>query len=225
MSKDIKNLEIEMPRAYVEGSVLFHDLNIKVSKDCLIPRMETEILVERALKRLPLSGDVLDLCTGSGAIGLSIKKLRPGLKVTLADISTKALLLAKQNAIENAIDVEIVEGDFLEPFKGRLFDAIICNPPYVSQSEYNDLDPLVKNFEPHLALVGGKDGLKFYKKLAKEALSVLKDGGVLCLEIGKDQANDLLDIFSDKDWKNIIVEKDYSSHDRFFFLENATKKE
>jgi release factor glutamine methyltransferase len=223
MSDQNKDPKMNMPRAYVEGSVFFFDLKLKVSPVCLIPRQESELLVERALQRFPLQGNILDLCSGSGALGLAIKKLRPSLDVTLADISKEAILLSKENARENGLEVEFIQGDFLEPLKGRVFDGIICNPPYVTEDEYKYLDPSVKDFEPKLALVGGEDGLKFYKKLAKEVFFHLKIGGFLCLEIGKDQGKSVEELFSDSDFKGKKVEKDYSSHDRFFFLEKRER--
>jgi release factor glutamine methyltransferase len=207
------------PKAYQEGEVEFFDLRIKVTPDCLIPRLESELLVERALLRFPEKGEILDLCTGSGALGLSIKSCRKGLDVTLSDISTQALAIAKENASINHLEVHFVHGDFLLPFMGRSFDGIICNPPYVTEGEYKDLDPSVKDFEPKIALVGGKDGLDFYRKLASSVSSILKPSGVLCLEIGKDQGESVYRLFDSDIWVKRVIEKDYAGHDRFFFLE------
>ena len=207
------------PHAYITGEVEFFDLRLKVNESCLIPRLESELLVEKVLERLPESGRVLDLCCGSGALGLSIKSKRPDLEVILSDKSGAALDIAKENAQMNGLDVELVLGDFLEPFEGQLFDVIVCNPPYITEDEYSLLEKSVKGFEPKMALVGGDDGLKFYKLLAEGALQVLVDDGFLCLEIGKDQGKVLEGLFSDVSWAYKLLEKDYSSHDRFFFLE------
>lgn len=202
--------------------MFFFDLEIEVTSDCLIPRLETELLVERALLRLPQQGRVLDLCTGTGVIGLAIKSKVPLLQVVLSDISTKALDVAKKNALKNHLEVEFVCGDFLHPFKQGEFDAIICNPPYITKDEFDQLDDSVKDQEPKIALTDGGDGLTFYKLLAEHAFFYLKASGILCLEIGKDQAKEVSELFSNGFWEKIVVEKDYASHDRFIFL---SKKE
>jgi release factor glutamine methyltransferase len=210
--------EAGVPHVYICGKMLFFDLELYVTPACLIPRLETELLVERALLRLPEKGSILDLCTGSGAIGLAVKSKRPFLEVFLSDISTKALAVAKKNAEKNDLDVNIICGDFLNPFKKGQFDAIICNPPYITVDEFKGLDSLVKDREPKIALTDGSDGLTFYRALAKEAFFYLKASGILCLEIGKDQGKEVSKLFSDGLWKKIVVEKDYSGHDRFVFL-------
>ncbi len=212
-----------MPKAYQDGSVEFFDLKIKVTSDCLIPRLESELLVERALQRFPKQGRILDLCTGSGALGLAIKNARGNLQVTLSDMSEKALLIAKENASINCLEVEFVHGDFLTPFTGRTFDGIICNPPYVTIEEYKHLDRSVKDFEPKIALVGGKDGLKFYREFAKNGHFILNPSAVVCFEIGKDQGESIPLLFSSSVWVNKSVEKDYAGHDRFFFLEKSSE--
>jgi len=203
------------PLAYVEGQIEFFDLTLKVDERCLIPRLETELLVERVLKRLPKAGRVLDLCCGSGAIGLAIKSQRPEVEVVLVDISEDALVLAKENAKSNNLNVEFVLSDFLEKVDGK-FDGIICNPPYVTEKEYEDLEESVKGYEPKLALVGGEDGLVFYRKLSEGYKTFLKDEGWIALEIGKDQGRAVKKLFNGGS-----VEKDYSSHDRFFFLQKG----
>ncbi|MCH9620638.1 MAG: Release factor glutamine methyltransferase [Chlamydiia bacterium] len=202
------------PKAYIDGSVEFYDLTLKVDERCLIPRLESELLVERVLKRLPKNGKVLDLCCGSGALGLAIKSQRLDLEVVLVDISKGALEVARQNAKNNDLLVEFVLGDFLEAIKGQVFDVIICNPPYVTQVEYEELEDSVKGFEPKLALVGGVDGLCFYKKLSAGLKDCLSENGLVALEIGKDQGEAIKKLFGGG-----LVEKDYSGHDRFFFKE------
>lgn len=213
--------EDQKPRAYIDGEVEFYDLHLKVSNACLIPRLESELLVERALKRFPDKGIILDLCTGSGALGLAIKKQRPSLQVVLADVSQEALSLAFENAKINSLLVTIYCGDFFEAVSGMKFDGIICNPPYVTLDEYECLQKSVKHYEPKIALTDGADGLTFYKRLAQEASSFLCKGGYLCLEIGKDQGAEVFALFSDEIWVDKKIEKDYSSHDRFFFLKRG----
>ncbi len=215
--------EDQKPRAYINGEVEFYDLHLKVSQACLIPRLESELLVERALKRFPHQGVILDLCTGSGALGLAIKGQRPSLKVVLADISKEALALASENAKINSLSVDIFCGDFFKAVSGMKFDGIICNPPYITKDEYELLQKSVKDYEPKIALTDDGDGLTFYRRLALEACSFLHEGAYLCLEIGKDQGSAVFALFSDEIWMNKKIEKDYSSHDRFFFLEKRVR--
>ena len=213
-----KEREAGVPHVYICGKMVFFDLEISVTPVCLIPRLETELLVEAVLSRLPEKGSLLDLCTGSGAIGLAIKSQKPDLEVYLSDISSEAVELAKKNAEKNHLEVNISCGDFLAPFVKGQFDAIVCNPPYITQEEFKELDSLVKDHEPQIALTDGGDGLTFYRLLAKEAFFYLKSSGILCLEIGKDQGKDVSELFSNELWKDVVVKKDYSGHDRFVFL-------
>lgn len=212
-----KEREKGFPHVYLTGKVTFHELELFVDSSCLIPRMETELLVERVLLRMNKKGAVLDLCAGSGAIGLSLKKLSPSLSVTLSDVSNGALQICKKNALANLLEVKVVEGDFLEPFKGVKFSTIVCNPPYVSLLEYTSLEKEVKDHEPKIAITDGEDGFSFYKKLSKQAFDILEPFGLLCLEIGKDQGVGIRELFFEEKWE-MEIEKDYSNHDRFVFL-------
>lgn len=211
------------PAAYINGEVEFHDCKLKVDRHVLIPRQETEILVSMIVKQLAdrdLTGKTLwDLCCGSGCIGIALKKRFPDLQVTLADISADALKVAKENALLNEVEVAFAHGDLLAPFAGKKTDFIVCNPPYVSEAEYEALDPEVKNFEPKGALVGGKSGLEFYERLAKELPGYLLPGAMGWLEIGYTQGPGVKALFSGAPWKQTRVEKDWAGHDRFFFLE------
>lgn len=212
------------PSQYIAGEVSFAGVQIKVAPTVLIPRQETEILVEKIaseLKALPsLEGKVLwDMCTGSGCIGIALKKRFPDLTVILSDISPHALKTASQNALLNNVDVKILEGDLFAPYKEGKIDFFISNPPYVSEGEYVDLSPEVRNFEPKGALVGGKNGLFFYEKIAQELFDRLKECGKGWLEIGKDQKNAVLNLFQNNQWSKAFVEQDWSGNDRFLFLE------
>ena len=218
-----KEREKGVPHVYICGKMLFFDLEIYVTPACLIPRLETEILVERSLLKLPAAGKVLDLCCGSGVIGLAIKSKRPLLDIVLSDISGKALEVARKNVLQNNLDVKVVEGDFLTPFPEGEFDGIVCNPPYITKEEYEGLEDSVKEFEPKISLTDNLDGLSFYRRLAKEAFYYLKPSGILCLEIGKDQGKQVRGLFSDDLWEKAQVEKDYSSHDRFVFIKRRGK--
>ncbi len=174
------------PLQYILGTQPFMGFDFFVSPAALIPRFDTEILAQQALKRLRGGMTALDLCTGTGAIGISLKLIKPNIDVTLADISRDALTLAKRNADALGADVEFIEGDLFAPLAGRTFDMIICNPPYIRTDELPALQREV-TFEPALALDGGSDGLAFYRRLAEQAPSHLNKGGYLCLEIGDGQ--------------------------------------
>jgi len=216
------------PLQYIKGSVEFFDCLIGLTPDVLIPRQETEILVDKIAARLKkdeaefgsLKGKVLfDICTGSGCIGISLKKKFPDLTVFLSDISLKALDLAKENAKKNGVEVDCLLGDLLEPFSGRKCDYFVCNPPYIAESEYASLEREVKDHEPKLALVGGVLGLEFYERLAAELPGFLRSSAAGFFEMGREQGDALLSLFSKRPWKNCLKLKDWSSHDRFFFLE------
>ena len=205
-----------LPEAYRIGNVPFGDLEIDVNSSVLIPRPETEILFEEAVKKISKKGKALDLCCGSGAIGLALKKRIPELDVTLADLSEDALDVAKKNAEKYDLDVRFCQGDFLEAVAGEKFDYIFCNPPYISADVYETLDSSVKDHEPKMALVGGKSGLEFYERLATQIDEILLPGGKLFLEIGYDQGDAVKSLFAGS-----RVEKDWSGHDRFVFYEKS----
>lgn len=209
------------PVAYLLGNVPFFQSMIRVSPAVLIPRPETEQLVAKGLENLKGQEgiSVLDLCCGSGCIGISLKKASPSWRVALSDLSSDALAIARENAEKNGVEVEIAQGDLLEPWKGRLFDAVFCNPPYVSDAEYPLLDASVRDFEPKMALVAGERGLCFYEKLEKELPEVLSPGAKLFFEIGEKQGKAILELFSGAYWKQKEIYKDWAGRDRFFFVE------
>ena len=219
----IRRKSKQEPLEYILGSTDFYRCTIQVDRSVLIPRPETEILVDllsKKWKAMDLSGKVLwDLCCGSGCIGIALKKAFPSLTVVLSDLSPEALALAMRNARLNDVEVECRQGDLLSPFSGEMADYVTCNPPYVSQSEYVSLSPSVLDFEPKMALVGGRTGCEFYEKLAIGLPSYLKPGGQVFFEIGSTQGNALKDIFSRGPWASFELNKDWSGLDRFFFLE------
>ncbi len=218
LREPLKRLVIGEPIEYILGEVDFYGCKVAVDARVLIPRQETEILVEHILKRI--KGRVVwDLCTGSGCLGISLKKARPELEVTLSDISSDALDLAKENAEKNQVEIRLVQGDLLTPFEGQKADIVVCNPPYISISEYLNLQPSVRDFEPKMALVGGETGTEFYERLARELPPFLNDGTLVFLEMGTGQGPQLQKIFSGSPWTRAEVEKDWAGHDRFFFLE------
>lgn len=211
------------PLQYIRGEVDFFDCVFKVTPAVLIPRQETEILVDRIAKVLmqeTLPGKVLwDLCCGSGCIGIALKKRFPELTVCLSDISPEALAVATENVRNNKVEVELREGDLLSPFKNRLADFVVCNPPYIAEHEFSTLDVEVKDYEPRKALIGGANGLEFYERLVKELPLHLHPGSKVWLEIGASQGDALQKLFQNRCWKKCCVEKDWSGNERFFFLE------
>lgn len=211
------------PAAYIEGQQEFLGCVISINEHVLIPRPETEVLADKIVKRLSsqnLEGKILwDLCTGSGCLGIAIKRMCPKLTVVLSDVSSEALQVAAQNAKQNDVDVEFLEGDLFAPFSRRQADFVVCNPPYISEKEYNELDPDVRNYEPKGALVSGSTGLEFYHRLAVELPMRLKRPGMVWLEVGGTQGRDVENIFNSTVWKASELEKDWAGWDRFFFLE------
>lgn len=180
------------PLQYVLGSACFYGIDFKVDGRVLIPRFDTELLVEKALsiiKEIP-QANVLDLCTGSGAIAISIAK-NNHCNITATDISNEALDLAKHNAENNHAEVEFLYGDLFKPLKGRVFDVIISNPPYIPTADIQKLDSEVKEYEPIIALDGGSDGLDFYKDIISQSNNYLKENGYLILEIGIGQSEEV----------------------------------
>lgn len=204
------------PLEYVTGEVDFFGSKIKTDRRALIPRPETEIMVDLISKKIK-NGVLWDLCTGSGCIGISLKRALPELQVTLSDISKDAIALATENA--KGLEIEILQGDLLEPFKGRLADFIVCNPPYIAEKEFLNLDSSVRDFEPKNALIGGSLGTEFYERLARELPPFLNPGAKLFFEIGWDQGEAIKQIFSNGFWVNQELVKDWAGKSRFFFLE------
>lgn len=201
------------PLWYCIGTADFYGYELKVDERVLIPRPETELLAENVIKTV--NGDknktVLDLCTGSGAIAIAVNK-ECGAKVTASDVSEEALSLAKENAEKNGANVEFICSDVFEDLKGRLFDIIVSNPPYIKSAEIETLQREVKDFEPKIALDGGEDGLDFYRVIAKKAKKYLNDGGALLLECGENQAQDVTKLL--KSYKNVQIIKDLEGVDR-----------
>lgn len=212
------------PLAYISGQVEFFGCSLNINPSVLIPRPETEILVEKAaavLKQEELRGKILlDLCCGSGCIGIAIKKKFPELEVFLSDLSPEAIALSGRNAEKNLVEVTCLSGDLLAPFQGKKAHLLSVIPPYISEEEYSSLDPGVKDFEPRLALVGGKEGLDFYRRLAKDLPTHLFPKSRLFFEIGYNQGKAVQEAFQGHPWKNQRIENDWAGHNRFFFLEN-----
>jgi release factor glutamine methyltransferase len=212
------------PLQYISGEVEFYNCRLIVNSDVLIPRQETEILIDKIVKELEGQDlhqkEFWDVCCGSGCIGLSLKKKFPELKVVLSDISPKALAVAKRNAKLNQLDVEFLEGDLLSPFNKRKAHYIVSNPPYIAAHEFNELESEVKDFEPIQALISGPTGLEFYERFAVQLKEYLLPQGKVWFEIGSGQGQRVCDMFALFEKGNCRVDKDWAGHDRFFFLEN-----
>ncbi len=199
------------PLWYCIGDTDFYGYTIKVDERVLIPRPETELLVENALKHVNSDTTVLDLCTGSGAIAIAVQKER-GATVTAVDVSSDALYVAKTNAELNGANIEFIESDMFKNLLDRKFDVIISNPPYIKTQDILSLQSEVKDFEPTIALDGGVDGYKFYKEIAENAIMHLNDHGVLILECGIGQAECIKSMLNG--FSSVEVIKDYENIDR-----------
>ena len=171
------------PLQYILGETEFMGLTFHVEPGVLIPRADTEILVDKALELMRPGARVLDIGTGSGAIAISLAKLGKSARVTAVDVSDKALEIARKNAESNGANVEFIKSDCFSALNGRKYDMIVSNPPYISDDEMRGLMPEVK-LEPELALFGGADGLDFYRRISREAPGYLNEGGWLLFEIG-----------------------------------------
>ena len=252
-----------IPYQYITGVADFAGLRFEVNQDVLIPRLDTEILFEQALRCLGKDAYVLDLCTGSGALGISLKRYRPDIHMVLSDISPKALAIARANVEHNHMEVatrmagqdniaspdgaagqdsaadpshlecgydlnlgiRVIESDLFDHMSvtdtgsdqkevvGQ-FDVLVCNPPYVTDGEYESLMPEVKEHEPKLALTAGADGLDIYRRIAADAGAFLKDGAVMLLEIGCSQAQAVSDLLKEHGYCDIKVVKDLAELDR-----------
>ena len=183
------------PVAYIIGEWEFYGLPLDISRDVLIPRMDTELLAERGILRARESGDgarILDLCAGSGCVGLAVAANAPECRVVLAELSEGALRVCKQNVRRNELNARVtcLSVNALENPSSTLwdFDAIVCNPPYIPSGDISGLDMSVKDYEPRMALDGGTDGLDFYRSVAARWKSALRLGGALIFEVGLGQA-------------------------------------
>lgn len=210
------------PIAYILGHKEFYSRDFYITRDCLIPRPETELLVEKVLgytKSFSLEKpEILDLCTGSGVIAITLSLELENLRVLATDISQEALKVAKHNAELLKANVDFLESD-LYPNIEQKFDIIVSNPPYISTSEWETLEPNVKLYEPRIALDAGPDGLDFYRRIINGSEKHLKDSGALFLEIGEDQATQVAKIAEKTGiFATAMVAKDYAEKNRVLYL-------
>lgn len=202
------------PLWYIIGDVEFYDCTIKVDERALIPRPETEILAQQVVNSVENGDKILDMCTGSGCIAVSVAKHLKGKKfsITAADVSDAAIMLARENANLNSVDINFVQSDLFSHVHGR-FNLIVCNPPYIRSGEISSLQSEVRDFEPRIALDGGEDGLDFYRRLAKEIGRYITRGGLLMVEVGEGQAEEVLKLFDKREYAMVV--KDFACVDRF----------
>ena len=213
----LRRIKSGEPVQYVVGETEFMGLDFKVTPDVLIPRQDTELLCEWAIDFLKKreTKKALDICTGSGCIAVSVSKLAKA-EMTAIDISEKALEIAKENGILNGVKIEFLKEDAHTFSTLSELDLIVSNPPYIKTEVVETLDRNVKDFEPHLALDGGSDGLDFYQDIVINSLKMLRNGGALAVEIGYDQGASVSEIFK-RYFGNVTVLKDFSDNDRVVY--------
>ena len=218
----LKELESGIPVQYIVGNTNFYGYDFKVNRNTLIPRFETELLVQKTIKYINKYFNnkirILDIGTGSGCIAITLNKLLDNSMVTAVDISKEALDVARENNKINNTDVNFIKSDVFSNINDK-YDVIISNPPYISYDE--DIMDVVYNNEPHMALYADDNGLYFYDKILNECRKYLNDRFIIAFEIGYKQGNDILNIINKYfDNVNISLEKDYSGRDRFIFIWN-----
>jgi len=220
----VKRAAQNEPVQYLVGKTEFYSLELEVTPDCLIPRPETELLVERAIEFLrprPGPQTVCDLCTGSGCIAIAIARNVTNCRVVATDVSDAALAVAARNISRHGLEdrVELLCGDLFDPIVPGLdksrFDLITCNPPYIASGEFETLERKVKNHEPREALLGGEDGLDTYRRIAEKVDQFLESDGALMLEIGYRQGQAVREILEQAEcFTQITIEKDANDNDR-----------
>jgi len=228
-----------VPYQYIIGTAEFAGLTFEVNPNVLIPRLDTEVLFEHTLRKLGYRAYVLDLCTGSGALGIALKRYRPDIYMVMSDISDDALEVAARNAVNNRLEIADKEGgslefgvkliksdlfDSMDPSEDMgdtdgkepvgMFDVIVSNPPYVTEAEYETLMPEVKEHEPKLALTAGVDALDIYRRIAADAPLFLKENGVLALETGCSQAAAVSQLLGNNGFTDIEIIQDLAGLDR-----------
>lgn len=206
--------EKRIPLQHITGYQNFMGLEFKVTKDVLIPRFDTECLVEEAMLVCADGDKVLDVCTGSGCILISLMSYKNDISGYGIDISEKALNVAKENATAMGKAPTFIVSDLFEACTEREFDIIVSNPPYIRSDVIPTLMPEVKDYDPILALDGGDDGLIFYRRIVSESRDFLKKGGYLLVEIGNDQGDDVKALFEESGYLDVKVVKDLCGNDR-----------
>ena len=215
----VRELEEGRPIQYVIGNVDFYNSIINVNENVLIPRFETELLVDKLIKyskdKFDNKIEILDMCTGSGCIAISLKK-ELNCNVDAVDISNDALIVARKNSDINKVKVNFIESDLFDNIDKK-YNIIVSNPPYISYDE--DIMDIVKNNEPNIALYADDNGLYFYKRIINGINKYLLDNYIIAFEIGMNQADDIVEMINDNlSNVEVKVEKDYNNRDRFIFI-------
>ena len=207
------------PLQYILGETEFYGYTIKVDKSVLIPRPETELLVERIIAEENDIKNILEIGTGSGALVIALAKKMNGIVIDATDISEDALRIAEQNTILNQVDINIFKSDIFDNVLNK-YDLIISNPPYISLTDYKQLPVEIKDFEPKSALLADDNGLFFYNKILQKAKDHLTESGKIYFEIGYDQAKKITEIAKENGFSNIKVFKDLNGFDRIVRIIN-----
>ena len=217
-----KHIEKNVPLSHLAGFEYFYDRKFKVTKDVLSPRMETEELIYKVIEYIKSINKnnikILDLCTGSGIIGITLRKeleFKP-LEVVASDISEEALKVAKENAIMNEAEVKFIQSDIFENINEK-FDIIVSNPPYIAYNDKITMEDNVLNYDPHLALFAEEDGMYFYREIVENAKEYLEEDGIVFFEIGYDQREKILKLANDNGFKAEVY-KDINGRDRMAIL-------
>ena len=217
-----KHIEKNVPLSHLAGFEYFYDRKFKVTKDVLSPRMETEELIYKVIEYIKSINKnnikILDLCTGSGIIGITLRKEleSKSLEVVASDISEEALKVAKENAIMNEAEVKFIQSDIFENINEK-FDIIVSNPPYIAYNDKITMEDNVLNYDPHLALFAEEDGMYFYKEIVENAKEYLEEDGIVFFEIGYDQREKILKLANDNGFKAEVY-KDINGRDRMAIL-------
>ena len=212
----VERVENGEPLAYVLGEWYFYGLTFKLNNDCLIPRADTEHIVEMAIGLIPRGGRFIDLCSGSGCIAISVLHNRPDLQGDAVEISPEAFAISCENAVLNGVSdrFHAVNGDIFKFTTEEKYDCIISNPPYIRSEVIPTLDSSVKDYEPMRALDGGESGMDFYLFILREYRNMLKNGGCFIFEIGYDQREDICRVARELGYGECTVTKDYGGNDR-----------
>jgi len=210
------------PLQLILGNYPFRRLNLMMRQGVFIPRLETELMIDLLPKPNTLpSGMLVDACTGTGAIGISVKKEMPEFEVMLTDISSDALNLAHGNALLNKVTVSFYKMDLLEGFRQGCIGSILCNPPYIRAGEYKALSGEVRDYDPASALIAGEDGLDAIRRLVRQAKQILERNGFICFEHGYDQQDDCLSLLEGQGFRDIKRYEDLSRNPRFVSARRA----
>ena len=206
------------PAAYILGQKEFYSKTFKVNSSVLIPRAETELLVDETVQIInqTASNSILEIGTGSGCLAITIASICKDVRIVATDISKEAILLAKENSCthDQSSKISFLRGDLLESLKNSSFDIVVSNPPYIKDEDYLDLEPEVRDYEPTCALIAGRDGLYHIEKIISDSTRVLRDGGSCILEIGYGQVEAVVRIFKEFGFEDISYSKDLNGIER-----------